>query len=299
MDRSLRAYLDDVSRQERLDAEATRELFRARARPVSVAQSRALEDRIYRGNLWLVVGLVRRWYSTRGVPVLDLIQEGNIGLGRAIQRYDVERHVAFSTYAAHRIRREVSSATNSALSPVSGLHPRKHPQSAFANQRSRPAATFGAEAVEDPIALLADPRDLEAEVGSVLAAQRMSTMLDKLTPRLRVVVESRLLMDPTDADAYTQREIAWHLGVSKQRVQQFEHRARQLLAAMVETPYCVLAAEPDRSSALNVARFQAAPRLMLRRQRALQPSGTHCLGWFRPPRPALRHYRLVYRVARA
>ncbi|HEY2671610.1 MAG TPA: sigma-70 family RNA polymerase sigma factor [Rugosimonospora sp.] len=67
------------------------------------------KDRFIRANLRLVVSIARR-YVRSGMPMLDLIQEGNTGLVRAVEKFDYERGYKFSTYATWWIRQAISRA---------------------------------------------------------------------------------------------------------------------------------------------------------------------------------------------
>ena len=72
-------------------------------------RGRAASERLTSSNLRLVVSVARR-YLRRGLPLLDLIQEGNLGLMRAVEKYDPHRGFKFSTYATWWIRQAVTRA---------------------------------------------------------------------------------------------------------------------------------------------------------------------------------------------
>ena len=73
------------------------------------ARGEAASERLTNSNLRLVVSVARR-YLRRGLPLLDLIQEGNLGLMRAVEKYDAHRGYKFSTYATWWIRQAVTRA---------------------------------------------------------------------------------------------------------------------------------------------------------------------------------------------
>jgi RNA polymerase sigma factor (sigma-70 family) len=74
-----------------------------------VRRGETAKDRFIRANLRLVVSIARR-YVRSGMPMLDLIQEGNTGLVRAVEKFDYERGFKFSTYATWWIRQAISRA---------------------------------------------------------------------------------------------------------------------------------------------------------------------------------------------
>ena len=74
-----------------------------------VSEGERAKDQFIRANLRLVVSIARR-YVRSGMPMLDLIQEGNTGLVRAVEKFDYERGYKFSTYATWWIRQAISRA---------------------------------------------------------------------------------------------------------------------------------------------------------------------------------------------
>ncbi len=96
-----RQYLDEIGVSPLLTAEEEKAL----ARQARAGDERA-RQRMIECNLRLVVGIAKR-YANRGLPLLDLIEEGNIGLIRAVEKFDPERGFRFSTYATWWIRQTI------------------------------------------------------------------------------------------------------------------------------------------------------------------------------------------------
>jgi RNA polymerase nonessential primary-like sigma factor len=94
-------YLSEIGRYQLLSADEEKAL----ARKVRNGDMRA-RARMVESNLRLVVKLARR-YLNRGLPLLDLVEEGNLGLIRAVEKFDPERGFRFSTYATWWIRQSI------------------------------------------------------------------------------------------------------------------------------------------------------------------------------------------------
>jgi RNA polymerase primary sigma factor len=97
-------YLRSIGRIKLLAATEEIELARRIAKGDMIAKKRLVQS-----NLRLVVSVAKK-YQGRGLPFLDLIQEGNVGLIRAAEKFDAERGYKFSTYATWWIRQGITRA---------------------------------------------------------------------------------------------------------------------------------------------------------------------------------------------
>jgi RNA polymerase nonessential primary-like sigma factor len=99
-----RIYLSEIGRACLLTADEEKSLSRAAGNGCLASRQRMIES-----NLRLVVNIARA-YLKRGLPLLDLIEEGNLGLIRAVEKFDPDRGCRFSTYATWWIRQSVERA---------------------------------------------------------------------------------------------------------------------------------------------------------------------------------------------
>jgi len=97
-------YLSEIGRTRLLTAQEELQLARAAQKGCQASRQRMIE-----ANLRLVVKVARA-YTRRGLPLLDLIEEGNLGLIRAVEKFDPDRGCRFSTYATWWIRQSVERA---------------------------------------------------------------------------------------------------------------------------------------------------------------------------------------------
>lgn len=103
-DDAIKLYLKEIQKTTLLTAEQERDL----ARRISTGDT-AARDKMIESNLRLVVKIAKR-YMNRGLPFLDLIEEGNMGLIKAVERFKLSKECRFSTYATWWIRQSIERA---------------------------------------------------------------------------------------------------------------------------------------------------------------------------------------------
>lgn len=230
----------------------------------------AARRRIILANLRLVVHLARH-YRNRGLPMLDLIEEGNLGLIQAVDRFDPERGLRFSTYAAIWIRQAilkgVAEQARSVRIPVQMLQQVNRFVRAERELRARlgrdpqldeiaQALGFSLPRVERLAGLIRGIRSLDE--GSSLAAyeqlsnedlgeaplsverlvemqlehERVDRLLRSLSAREEQILRIRFGFH--DGVARTLQQTGEHFGITRERVRQIEVRALEKLRQAIE-----------------------------------------------------------------
>jgi RNA polymerase primary sigma factor len=112
-DATIKEYLKEIDEASLLTAEEERSLGKL----VAEENDPAARERLVRSNLRLVVNIAKK-FATRGMSLGDLIEEGNLGLIKAVDYFDPDRGVRFSTYAAWWIKQSIKRALLENVQPV-------------------------------------------------------------------------------------------------------------------------------------------------------------------------------------
>ncbi len=224
---------------DRLEAgERGRELQRA------VRDAARAKDRFIRSNLRLVVSVARRYPLPPGMELLDLIQEGNLGLEHAVDKFDWRKGFKFSTYATFWIRQAIgraldqkaslvrlpgdrSASLRAALRQVSGDGDELDDEHARLHRLTTPTSldrTIGDDDSNELIDLLPDSKPgPEAEVIARVEEQMVSDLLSVLEPRAKYAVEQRFGLQDGRKRSY--REVGEELGVTAEAARRLVKRA--------------------------------------------------------------------------
>ncbi len=260
-----RLYLGEIGFSPLLSAEEEVYFSRLLQKGDEAARKRMIES-----NLRLVVKIARR-YMNRGLPLLDLIEEGNLGLIRAVEKFDPERGFRFSTYATWWIRQTIErglmNQTRTIRLPIHvvkeiNVYLRAARQLAQSLDRE-PSPEDVAEMLDKPIedvkrmlglneriASVDSPRgpgsdrplldsipDLSTPDPAVLLQDRdvqlhVDTWLGKLSDKQRSVVERRFGLH--GREIATLEQVGNELGVTRERVRQIQIEALRRLRDILE-----------------------------------------------------------------
>ena len=263
VDDPVRMYLREIGRIQLLTADEEIELAR------KIAQGGELgmiaKRKLVQANLRLVVSIAKK-YVGRGMLFLDLIQEGNLGLIRAAEKFDHERGYKFSTYATWWIRqaitRSIADQARTIRIPVhmvETINKLKKVTRKLAQDLSRKpteeelalAMTISVAKLRDIIKVAQEPLSLETPIGKEedsrlgdfiedhateapanavaheLLREDLTEVLSGLSPRERDVLRLRFGLD--DGRQRTLEEVGQLFGVTRERIRQIEAKALRKL----------------------------------------------------------------------
>ena len=257
---SVRMYLSEIGRVQLLSADEEKKLAR-RIKKGDMSAKQYLAE----ANLRLVVSIAKK-YIGRGLSFLDLIQEGNIGLFRAVEKFDPERGFKFSTYATWWIRQAITRAIADQartiripVHMVETINKLTHTQRRLSQELGREPTVeeLAAEMDLEPKKvrhikkISQDILSLEAPVGAEedsklgdfieddetisptestsrqILKENISEMLRYLTAREAKIIEMRFGLK--DGVGHTLEEVGKEFGVTRERIRQIEAKVLQKL----------------------------------------------------------------------
>ena len=260
IDDPVRMYLKEIGRVPLLTADEEVALAKRMQEGDEIAQKRLAE-----ANLRLVVSIAKR-YVGRGMLFLDLIQEGNLGLIKAVEKFDYTKGYKFSTYATWWIRQAITRAIADQartiripVHMVETINKLIRVSRQLLQQLGREPAPeeiakemdISVERVREIMKIAQEPVSLETPIGEeedshlgdfiedqdapapadaasfMLLKEQLEEVLDTLTPREEKVLRLRFGLD--DGRARTLEEVGQSFGVTRERIRQIEAKALRKL----------------------------------------------------------------------
>lgn len=259
MDDSVRSWLKRIGKIPLLNAEQELQIARHAAEGCESCKLLLIE-----ANLRLVVSIAKRFVN-RGLSFQDLIQEGNMGLIRAVSKFDAERGFRFSTYATWWVRQAISRAISdqgrtirvpvhaqealTRIMRISGLLQQEHGREATYIELGE-ALNLSPERVQEVLRVLAEPLSLDSPVGEgdeaslgefvvdvennpaeaalqELVKRKIEDILSTLAPREKQVIMLRYGLG--DGRPHTLEEVAQIMEVTRERIRQIEQKSLKKL----------------------------------------------------------------------
>jgi RNA polymerase primary sigma factor len=261
--RSNQKLIKKIENEMGLSEDLTRKLFKQLA--ISQAEDKRVKDDLAKANLRLVVNIAKK-YINRGLHFLDLIQEGNIGLMKAVEKFEFERGYKFSTYATWWIRQSITRAiadqsrtirvpvhmveTLNKINKIKRVFIQEHGREPNYTELSK-ELNIDEKKIKNIIKISKEPISLETPVGDSEDAfikdfienedefspadtvasddlkERVREVLKSLTPREEKVLKMRFGIDV--ASEHTLEEVGKDFSVTRERIRQIEVKALRKL----------------------------------------------------------------------
>lgn len=260
VDDPVRMYLKEIGKIELLTPERERYL----AERIALGDQ-AAKDELVEANLRLVVATAKK-HTDKGMYFLDLIQEGNLGLMKAVEKFDYRKGYKFSTYATWWIRQSITRAIADQartiripVHMVETIHKVSRASKQLLQELGREPSTeeiaerlnMPPERVREIMKIAQDPVSLETPVGEEedshlgdfvedtetptpvenasrsMLQEQLAEVLHTLTPREEEVISLRFGL--TDGHAHTLEEVGDHFKITRERIRQIEAKALRKL----------------------------------------------------------------------
>ena len=260
LDDPVRMYLKEIDRIKLLTPEEEQEIAKKMAEGDEDARKRMSE-----ANLRLVVSIAKR-YVGRGMQLLDLIQEGNLGLMKAVEKFDYTKGYKFSTYATWWIRQSITRAIADQartiripVHMVETINRVLRTSHSMVQKLGREPTTkeiadelhIEESKVEEVLKIAQEPVSLETPIGEeedshlgdfiqddeasqpseeasyTLLREQLEEVLSTLTPREEQVLRMRFGL--TDGKPHTLEEVGKEFDVTRERIRQIESKALRKL----------------------------------------------------------------------
>lgn len=262
----IKSYLRSIGNHPRLSFEEEKELSQR-----ALSGDKDAINTLVESNLLLVVSIAKKYYGC-GLPLLDLIQEGNIGLLTAARKYDGEKGFRFSTYATYWIRQSISRALGESARTIRIPANMISLLNKVKNATTNLIQTLGRQPTDVEIAEYLDeeldkvqtvldisqvttsldlPVDEDGEtcMGDLIADTGSGNMLDNLIEEANCAIVQNVLSTLSNREAeilrmrfgidrpapMTLEEIGKHYDLSRERIRQIENKALRKLRNPVRT----------------------------------------------------------------
>ncbi len=263
---ALKNYLKEIRTIPLLTAKEEVELSKRAGKGDEYARKQMI-----RANLRLVINMAKR-YMYLGIPFLDLVEEGNLGLMKAVDKFNPKKGFRFSTYAAWWIKQSITRSiseqgkmirvpvymneliakwkktkesmaqkikavpADEAVAKKMKLSKEKMEQVNFwlSTTTSSLEAAIGDEDEGQVMDLVEDQNSVspDAEIGRLMNKERVNSLLEIMNQRERKILDMRFGL--LDGKSHTLAEVARKLGVSRERIRQIEEEALKKLRKFVK-----------------------------------------------------------------
>jgi RNA polymerase primary sigma factor len=265
LDLAIRIEKGRKAKEEKIKLTGRQNAIRRNQLDILIEDGQSAREHLIKANTRLVVSIAKRFMG-RGVALLDLIQEGNLGLMKAVEKYDYTRGFRFSTYATWWVRQTISRAISDQartirvpvhmIDRIRQLYRANHDLEQKLGRQ--PTIEELAEKVNLPVQRVQwimkvswQPLSLESPVGDEedselgqfiedevsltpvqsayqsMLKEKLEEILSTLTPREARVLRLRFGLD--DGTIYTLEEVGQKFGLTRERIRQIEvHALRQL-----------------------------------------------------------------------